>query len=130
MRERIQEYDVAQFGSDKILRHLDRVSAWLRGDNPFPVTMELDLSNRCTHACRECVSNFYQKKDAAMLPFDLASRIIHDLTDRGGVRGLIFTGGGDPLTHPQVGECVQLARDLGMDVGFITNAGLLDESVA
>ena len=130
MFESLVKYDVAQFSSDKILRHLDRVTAWLRGGNPFPVTMELDLSNKCTHRCRECVSDFFQRKDSAMLAFELASRIIRDLSEREGVRGLIFTGGGDPLTHPQVGDCVSLARDLGMDVGFITNAALLDESIA
>ncbi len=130
MFERLEKYDVAQFSSDKILCHLDRVTDWLSGGNPFPITMELDLSNRCTHRCRECVSDFFQQRNGAMLSFDLASRIIRDLSERGGVRGLIFTGGGDPLTHPQVGECVILARDLGMDVGFITNAALLNEAVA
>ncbi len=48
------EIDVRQFSSDKILKHLDRVNAWLKGENPYPITVEMDVTNICNHRCPEC----------------------------------------------------------------------------
>ena len=44
-----------------------------------------------------------------------------------GVRGLIFTGGGEPLCNPATLEAVEYAKSLGLDVGFITNGSLLSQ---
>lgn len=40
----------------KVLRHLDRVHAWDRGETPAPVTLEVDLSNRCVLGCQSCLT--------------------------------------------------------------------------
>lgn len=121
--------DVKQFSSDKILKHLDRVTAWLRGKNPPPITMELDLTNVCNHRCPDCVVGYFRTRDRNQLTGKLAARIIREL-GRFGVRGLIFTGGGEPLCHPAAPKLAALARRCGMDVGFITNGELLTESSA
>ena len=46
-------FDVRQFSSDKILKHIDRVNAWLKRENPRPITVELDMTNVCNHRCPE-----------------------------------------------------------------------------
>ena len=119
------KYDARQFSSDKILKHLDRVQSWIKGGNPPPITVELDMTNRCNHRCPECTSGYFQEKNSSSLYKDLAERIVRELADVG-VRGLIFTGGGEPLCHPDTGEIVKLAKSLGLDVGFITNGSLLN----
>ena len=57
--------DVRQFSADKILKHLDRVNAWLQGHNQPPITVELDMTNFCNHKCPEC-SGWYSnlRRDA------------------------------------------------------------------
>ena len=121
--------DVRQFSSDKILKHLDRVNAWLRGENPPPITVELDVTNICNHRCPECSGWYNQKSDSHLLPLNLARDIIGQLA-QAKVRGLIFTGGGEPLCYPDIKELVQLAHSLGLDLGFITNGSLINKETA
>ncbi|MCX5693728.1 MAG: radical SAM protein [Candidatus Omnitrophica bacterium] len=118
-----------QFSSDKILKHLDRVNSWLQGQNPPPITVELDMTNLCNHKCPECSGWYFQNRGKDHLHKDLAQSIIRQLA-QAKVRGLIFTGGGEPLCHPDVLLAVKLAHKLGLDIGFITNGSLVNEEVA
>ncbi len=121
--------DVKQFSADKILNHLDRVNTWLDGQNPMPITVELDMTNVCNHQCPECVVNYYQLTDENSLSLPIAENIIDQLGEAK-VRGLIFTGGGDPLCHPDTPDIVVRAKQRGMNVGFITNGQLLNKESA
>lgn len=123
------ERDVRQFSSDKILKHLDRVYAWIKGENPPPVTVELDMTNLCNHRCPECSGWYFQNRNSDSLSPNLAEDVINQLS-KAGVRGLIFTGGGEPLCHPHIKEVVMLANKLGLDIGFITNGSLINEEIA
>jgi len=129
MKLDISHFDVKQFSSDKILKHLDRVNAWLEGKNPPPVTVELDMTNRCNHRCPECVVNYFRAGDNSFLSLRSAKNIIRQLA-RNKVRGVIFTGGGEPLCGAHTLESVELARKNGLDLGFITNGSLLDSNAS
>lgn len=120
---------VRQFSSDKILKHLDRVNQWLQGENPAPVTVELDMTNICNHRCPECVVNYFRCADKKSLSRKMARNIVLQLAANG-IRGLIFTGGGEPLCNPHTLETVKLAKSKGLDLGFITNGALLNERAA
>jgi MoaA/NifB/PqqE/SkfB family radical SAM enzyme len=119
---------VKQFSSDKIFKHLDRVCEWLGGGNPPPITVELDMTNVCNHDCPECVASYFRSAGGEQLESALAERIVRELAAFG-ARGLIFTGGGEPLLHKDTPRMVELAHGLGLDVGFITNGTLLDPEV-
>ena len=121
--------DVRQFSSDKILKHVDRVDSWLKGDNPPPITTELDMTNDCNHRCPECTGWSGRDKKHHVLSWELVKSIIKQLSDIG-VRGLIFTGGGEPLCSPNIKKAVELAASLGLDMGFITNGTLIEPAIA
>lgn len=123
------EKDVRQFSSDKILKHLDRVNAWIKGENPSPITVELDITNICNHKCPECSGWHFQDRKRESLPIALAKSIIRQLA-KAKIRGLIFTGGGEPLCHPHIKEAIRLTHSLGLDVGFITNGALITGDIA
>lgn len=129
MKPDIKNFDVRQFSSDKILKHLDRVNEWLRGRNPPPITVELDMTNKCNHRCPQCVVNYFRVADNSSLSKDLARDIILQLA-RSKIRGLIFTGGGEPLCNPYTLKAVELARTKGLDSGFITNGSLFNQESA
>ena len=116
--------NVRQFSSDKVLKHLDRVNDWLNGGNPSPITVELDMTNVCNHRCPECVSDYFQKTGESSLSKELAFKIIKELADAK-IKGLIFTGGGEPLCNTYCIDAVILAKGLGLDIGFITNGSFL-----
>jgi MoaA/NifB/PqqE/SkfB family radical SAM enzyme len=125
----IKHFDVRQFSSDKILKHLDRVHEWFRGGNPFPITVELDMTNLCNHRCPECVVNYFRVADNNSLSLATAKNIIRQLA-KNKVRGLIFTGGGEPLCNPYLLEVIELAKQKGLDLGFITNGSLINAKSA
>jgi len=107
------------FSQDKIFSHIDKIYNWLKGDLKTLVTVELDMTNRCDSRCPKCSGWFgNSKKDS--LTKQQAQSIIEQLVDLE-VRGLIFTGGGEPLLNPYTIEMVEYAKRKGLDVGFITN---------
>lgn len=55
----------------------------------------------------------------------MAKRLINELYDNG-VKGIEFSGGGEPTTHPDFEEVVSYASDLGCSLGLITNGLLLN----
>ena len=132
MKERQQRNNndcVRQFSSDKILKHLDRVCEWLEEGNPAPITVELDVTNVCNHKCRECACGYFRVEDCNTLDSHLCDNIITQLCEAG-TRGIIFTGGGEPLCHKHTPDAVKLVSELGVDIGFITNGELLTEEIA
>lgn len=123
------EIDVRQFSSDKILKHLDRVNEWLSGGNPYPITVELDMTNVCNHRCPECSGWHSKNRSNDYLSKELAKNIVGQLA-KAEIRGLIFTGGGEPLCNLDTPEVVLFAKKLGIDAGFITNGSLLTRANA
>jgi MoaA/NifB/PqqE/SkfB family radical SAM enzyme len=134
------------FSSPKILHHPDRFRRYLSrngvgadngqddGRGIVPITMEMDLTNVCSHRCPLCaghrVANSSQEElfavagDGEEMPTEHAARHIRDMAEAG-VRGLVFTGGGEPTVHSDLGQLVHSAASLGLDVGLITHGGLL-----
>ena len=86
------------------------------------------MTNACNQSCPHCFG-FDPQRDGARLSWDDARRII-DSAVEAGVRGLTFTGGGEPLVNPETPRAVAYAAKLGLDVGFITNAQALPAAAA
>lgn len=124
----------------KVFRHLDRLVGWQRGEKPAPVTVEWDLSNRCTLGCQDChfahthVKGPWASK-ARALPMaydgtgdladvDVVTRALGELA-AAGVQGIVWSGGGEPTTHPSWTAIVERAAALGLQQGMYTLGGLL-----
>lgn len=128
----------------KVFAHLDRMAAWQRGGKPAPVTIEWDLSNRCVLGCTYggAICHFahthtrgpWMSRDRR-LPMlyegtgdqahpDLVFRVLDEMAETG-VRGIVWTGGGEPTTHPRWMEFVETAADRGIEQGMYTLGGLL-----
>jgi pyruvate-formate lyase-activating enzyme len=112
------------FCATKIFAHPDRLASLLAGEPCPPVTVELDLTNRCGHACPECAGG--KVDPTAALDTIEALDYVHQIRDLG-AKGLILTGGGEPLAHPDCAAVATEAARVGLDVGLITNGGLLDD---
>ena len=126
--------------SSKVFAHLDRVAGWQRGEKPAPVTIEWDLSNRCVLGCQSChFAHTHTRGPWVMrdrrLPMafenvgdyartETVYRALGEMA-QAGVRGIVWSGGGEPTTHPQWLEIVQHAADQGLEQGMYTLGGLL-----
>lgn len=56
-------------------------------------------------------------------------RVLKDMADAG-VKGIVFSGGGEPTTHPDWQGAITMASGLGLHVGMYTAGGLLTEDSA
>src|SRR3989339_1608686 len=92
-----------QFSPMKLLHHLDHVRAIVSGKNIFPLSYEIDPSNMCNHRCVWCMyEDFIQKKKTI-----IEAKVLRSIVDEIivlGAKSITFTGGGDPLTHPETIE--------------------------
>lgn len=110
------------FASSKLSTHQDRIEAYLRGENIYPITVELDLTQRCTLDCPACPYGSSKKPGLTLqLPFlEKFFSILGPYTP-----GIVFSGG-ESTCVPHFPETVKLAREKGFkEIVVISNGTLL-----
>lgn len=128
----IKEKIYRQFSPYKVLASWDRVEKIFEGKNPPPITAELHPADSCNFQCGHCYNQKERKKRAEFqqrMKDDLLFDAINTLI-KGGVRGVVLGGGGEPLIHKQVKEAVERLNNSNIRVGLITNGVGLDEKIS
>lgn len=106
----------------KILNHYDRLEAIARGENPYPVTVEIDPSNTCNHHCDWCVSELSHTGE--YLPIERFESLVDEFQSIG-VESVVLKGGGEPTVHPEFNRMLELLHDEGgLGIGLITNGSM------
>ncbi|HLC57769.1 MAG TPA: radical SAM protein [Candidatus Nanoarchaeia archaeon] len=103
--------------------HMDKLEAIARGEDVFPVSVELDLVSYCNHNCGWCVD---PKHMSHSLERNFVSELLRELKDLG-IEGMVFKGGGEGTLHPSYAEILEETKELGFEVGIVTNGGRLLE---
>jgi MoaA/NifB/PqqE/SkfB family radical SAM enzyme len=120
---------VGPFSGDKILWHPEELRKLAAGKVPAPITVELDITNRCNLNCGYCTNDTYRKESAVHLDFDTVKRVLADLKVLG-TKAVTLTGGGEPTLHPNFLGIVKYARRIGLDVSLITNGVAFDTDLS
>jgi len=108
---------------NKVGYHREKIKSYLNGDIVFPVTLELDITSRCTRKCRNCPSS--RSEFQHDLPFQFVVNLIDSF--EGQTKGLLLTGG-EPTLSPLFPSVLKLAREKGFrDIAVVTNGSLLHE---
>jgi radical SAM protein with 4Fe4S-binding SPASM domain len=94
----------------KIFNHLYEES------NNKIITAELHLTNKCNNNCYYCGAN--KKNGVSMNVDDIDTSL--EFLEKINVKGLIFTGGGEPTVHKLFQETIEKASKI-FDIGLITN---------
>ena len=114
--------------SHKLIYHPDIVSRWMKGENIYPIELEIGLTNACNHRCIFCAVDYtgYHPDmiNSSMLMINLA-----DLAERG-VKSIIYAGEGEPLLHKEAPNIINKTNSLGIDAALSTNGVLLTSEVA
>lgn len=131
--------------SSKVFAHLDRLAHWRAGAAPAPVTIEWDLSNRCVLGCQSCHFAHTHTRgpwSSRERHLPMAFEAIGDFANpsvvsrglwqmaQAGVQGVVWSGGGEPTTHPQWLSIVERASEVGLQQGMYTLGGLLRPDTA
>lgn len=110
--------------SNKVLYHPKRIKEWsATGDTTAPVTVKIDLTNVCNHNCPGCIDADLIANDNNELSLDLIKDLLKDLKQIG-VKGINYTGGGEPTAHKEFAEIIRYTAELGFDIGLICNGSL------
>lgn len=83
------------------------------------ISVNLDLSTACNHACYFCV-DAEVINSGKFLSLDEIIRTIDTLVERG-LRSIILIGGGEPTLHPGFVQTVRRIKDCGLQLGIVTN---------
>lgn len=113
----------------KLMHHPEHLIALRDGLRPFPVTMEIDLTNLCNHNCYFCVVKNLREQYKVALDTDIIVNVISQLKELG-TKGISFTGGGEPLLHKDFYKILECTHRQGFDTGLMTNGALITEGKA
>lgn len=89
----------------------------------------IEPTTGCNLHCRTCIRNVWQDPEA-MMSDDTFARIAESLADLPQLQRVIFTGFGEPLTHPRILDMIQTVRARGLAVTVGSNGLLLNRRTA
>lgn len=118
------------YSSLKAFAYGDRLAVIGQGRVPAPVHVRIKPTNVCNHACYFCA---YRKPDLSLgsgmverdrIPREKMREIVEDLIAMG-IAAVTFSGGGEPLIYPFIGETVERLGAAGLRLGMLTNGSRL-----
>src|SRR5688572_18586688 len=74
------------------------VEKYLKTGSNYPVTLEIDPTNRCPLACGYCIWSDFRADEKSSLKPEVITRVVTQAAEIG-VKSMIWTGGGDPLAN-------------------------------
>ena len=91
-------------------------------DLTYPISVEMTLTNACNMNCVYCSDATLRSRQGMKEQISLEEfkRLFDDLA-KGGTKGIVIEGGGEPTMYSHFDEIVDYARAAGLAVGLITN---------
>jgi MoaA/NifB/PqqE/SkfB family radical SAM enzyme len=123
--------DVSFASPYKIIHHSEKIEALRRGENIYPIQVEIHPALVCNHRCKWCITDSvkirdyerYDYKRSKKIEFETLRALVIEFA-RLGVKTLTFSGGGEPLLYDGIEEILRTARSHSLEYGLITNLGL------
>ena len=114
--------------------HSEKLKAMRDGDITAPIYVRLKPTNKCNHHCSFCSYDPIEgdtsvrddmKDRKAEIPQEKLMEILSDFRDMG-VKAVTYSGGGEPLLHPNITEAMEKTLKYGVDLSIITNGQRLN----
>lgn len=108
--------------SHKLIYHPETVARWLKGENIYPVEIEISPSGTCNHRCVFCAVDYigYQP---VFLDKEVILRDIRYMSKKG-LKSVICSGEGEPLLNKDMPDLVNKIKFCNVDVAMSTNGVL------
>src|SRR5438067_2419417 len=125
----------------KLFSHMEPLYRWSKGENIYPITMELGPSTVCNHFCTWCMHGGYfgtHKGDSkslklypdnSQMKFEFYRGLCDELAELG-IKSMIFSGSGEPFVNPELMDFIEYTTSKGIEVAAITHGGLLTREKA
>ena len=113
------------FAPSKVAGEKEKIEAYLNGEQIFPTTIELDLTQLCTRSCPGCPYSV-SRRPGLTLQMPFLDRLFSILGPY--IPGIVLSGGEATLV-PHFPETVALARQKGFkQIAVISNGGNIHQS--
>ena len=112
----------------KLLFHRQHITNIIRNERPFPIHLEIDLANICNHKCSFCNMADTLANDKSVIKTDILIKALNDSYQLG-AKAISFTGGGEPTMHKDFAKITRACREIGFDLGLITNGSLIRKDI-
>lgn len=114
--------------SHKLIYHPETVARWLKGENIYPVEVEISPSGTCNHRCVFCAVDYigYQPD---FLNRDIILRDILQMS-RKGLKSVVCSGEGEPLLNKNMPDIANGIKSCGVDVAMSTNGVFFTKEIA
>lgn len=111
--------------SHKLIYHPETVSRWLKGENIYPIEIEISPSGTCNHRCIFCAVDYIGYQPS----FLDKEVILRDISHMGkkGLKSVICSGEGEPLLNKNMPDIANGIKACGVDVAMSTNGVLFDK---
>lgn len=120
--------DNIRMDSHKLIYHPETVARWCRGENIYPIEIEISPSGSCNHRCIFCAVDYigYQP---AFLDKDVILRNIRQMSAKG-LKSVICSGEGEPLLNRNMPDIANGIKACGVDVAMSSNGALFTKEKA
>ncbi len=108
--------------SHKLIYHPETVARWIKGENIYPIEIEISPSGTCNHRCIFCAVDYIGYKPY-FLDKDIVLRDISCMAKKG-LKSVICSGEGEPLLNRNMPDIANGIRECGVDVAMSTNGAL------
>lgn len=113
--------------SHKLSYHIDRIYDWSKGEDIYPIYMEISPTTSCNHRCIFCAFD-YLEYPSVFIDKKVLKRFLSQIAKRG-VKGIMFAGEGEPLLHKDIAEFIIYTKEKGIDVAITTSGVLLKKDL-
>lgn len=113
--------------SHKLIYHPEVVARWMKGENIYPIELEIGLTNACNHRCIFCAVDYTGYKPDR-IDSQLLINNLKELAPKG-VKSIIYAGEGEPLLHKEAPDIINNTKSLGIDAALSTNGVLLTPEI-
>ena len=89
---------------------------------------QIELTTRCPLLCKMCIRSERDDWQNHVMPLEDFKKLLPYLKE---VETVVLEGWGESLLHPDLLECIQLAKKEGPEVGFVTSGkGLTQKRIS
>jgi radical SAM protein with 4Fe4S-binding SPASM domain len=111
--------------SHKLVYHVTRVGDWLKGEDIYPIYLEVSPIGACNHRCTFCALD-YMEYTPHFIEKELLKERLSEM-GRLGVKSIMYAGEGEPLLYKDIGEIINHTKNSGIDVAITSNGVCLTE---
>jgi MoaA/NifB/PqqE/SkfB family radical SAM enzyme len=121
-----------EYSPYKIVHHIDKLNELRNNSQCIPLQIQIIPSNKCNQKCSFCSYRMKgypsneQFKEKDILSYKKIIEILDDCSEMG-VKGIQYTGGGEPLVHPRIKDIFKYTLQNNLQIALVTNGQNLDD---